>query len=463
MSKQNKSIKFIKGSTDVLVIAPHGIKTKPRDDKNTDAIATEITKQLGCSALINDSIKRSKRDYNNSADAETDENFIKNFKSVLDAEGPTLVLWIHGYDKDNGPALENQLGIRDNGSLDCLIGFGQGRSNRFTAKNDTVNRLISVFSDQGISAHKAIPKPPGKNFCGHNINNMNQWCQQQKEYKNKVQSIQLEFKESKYRETPAQAKALGVKVANAIRVMSRPTDKTIVSIAFEHLKTIFQRHFHDAMVEAGQYIINTFYEGDPRAALAKNKSNEEPPNLKALINKIRQAPNATDDRAPSIGWLYNAVNLSAHEAICQQEGLQTFVKLGHSHKLQLLHVPKLKSVLTDNFEEAIRPAFEKKERLAKHAYENGLSVRAFKKYIDEQYPSKSIDLTALPSMVELRKQEPKQLVKLRDRAKKKIAQNKKLITAYSKSLKKLETILAETNHISLKNPQPKRKRKTKNS
>jgi hypothetical protein len=158
MPNRKKSVKFIKGSTDVLVIAPHGIKTKPRDDKNTDAIATEITNQLGCSALINDSSKRSKLDYNSRADAETDEKFIKNFRSILDTEGPTLVLWIHGYDKGNGPALENQLGIRDNGSLDCLIGFGQGRPNRYTAKSDTVNRLISVFSDQGISAHKAIPK-----------------------------------------------------------------------------------------------------------------------------------------------------------------------------------------------------------------------------------------------------------------------------------------------------------------
>ena len=65
----------------------------------------------------------------------------------------------------------------------------------------------------------------------------------------------------------------------------RTDDENIVNDAFEHLKTIFRNHFHNAMVEAGQYIIATFYEGDPRKALAKNKTKDQPPNLKSLIGK----------------------------------------------------------------------------------------------------------------------------------------------------------------------------------
>ena len=106
---------------------------------------------------------------------------------------------------------------------------------------------------------------------------------------------------------------------------------------------------------------------------------------------------------PSIGWFYNAVNLAAHEYISAQEGLQTFGMLGHSHKLQLLHTPKVKAIQADEFEDAIKSAFQEKERLAKHAYENELSVRDFKKYITEQHPSNGIDLTALPPKPELRK------------------------------------------------------------
>ena len=43
----------------------------------------------------------------------------------------------------------------------------------------------------------------------------------------------------------------------------------LVTEAFEHLKSIFARHFHNAMVEAGDYIITHFYGGDHIAALAK--------------------------------------------------------------------------------------------------------------------------------------------------------------------------------------------------
>jgi len=123
-AKELLSVKFIKGSTDVLVIAPHGVRTEPMDDERTDRVASEIANQLGCSALINDSINRKERDYNRRNIAEKDDEFITNFRSVLDADGATLVLWIHGYDEKNRPVLEKQLGIKENGSLDCLIGVG---------------------------------------------------------------------------------------------------------------------------------------------------------------------------------------------------------------------------------------------------------------------------------------------------------------------------------------------------
>ena len=79
------------------------------------------------------------------------------------------------------------------------------------------------------------------------------------------------------------------------------TEGLIVNEAYEHLKEIFLRNFHNAMIEAGTYIIDNFYGGDSRAALAKNKTKDEPPNLKALINKIRQTPKATEGGVPSIG------------------------------------------------------------------------------------------------------------------------------------------------------------------
>ena len=218
----------------------------------------------------------------------------------------------------------------------------------------------------------------------------------------------------------------------------------LVNEAFEHLKTIFRQNFHNAMVEAGRYIIDNFYEGDHRAALAKNKTKDEPPNLKALIDKIRQAPQTTDDEVPSISWFYNAVNLAAHEEICTQGGFQTFGMLGHSHKLQLLHVPKLKAIPADEFDATIQSAFEEKERLARHAYENSLSVRDFKNYIIEEHSSNGIDLTDLPPKTELRKMDSKNLVKLWNKAQKKFEAGQQQAITYRNVMQSLDIVLKET-------------------
>lgn len=39
-------VKFIKGSIDILVIAPHGVNQKPRDDSRTDIVAATIANEL---------------------------------------------------------------------------------------------------------------------------------------------------------------------------------------------------------------------------------------------------------------------------------------------------------------------------------------------------------------------------------------------------------------------------------
>ena len=74
---------------------------------------------------------------------------------------------------------------------------------------------------------------------------------------------------------------------------------SLVESAYEHLKTIYRQNVHNAMVDAGRYIIDNFYGGDHKAALAKNKTKDDPQNLKDLIDKIRKAP----EGVPSVGWL----------------------------------------------------------------------------------------------------------------------------------------------------------------
>ena len=531
-ASNSKQVKFIKGSTDVLVIAPHGVNVPGvnRDDSRADLVAAAIAEELGCSALINDCFKRTIRDYNTRNGAEQDKEFIGKLKSVLDADGYTLILWIHGYNEKKRLGLEKELKVK--GSLDCIVGYGQGEPNRPTATKKTREKLISVLADHGIEAYFAVQSEECRQYCGHSLTNMNQWCRLQPEYKNKskVESIQLEFKEPGFRQSDDEARQLGIRVANAIKAMVRPivqkpdealketgpiemandavnapidaesvqrdaearaadalvnqevdrqdtseaefidgeatsiepvnnekpstiqvtdtsdiTEDKKVAKAFERLKSIFHKHFHNAMVEAGQYIIATFYDSDPIAALAKNSGKEQPQSIKNLIDMLRKASEQPKGNVPSLAWFYNAVNLAAHEAICEQKGFQTFRKLGHSHKLQLLHVPKLKGIPAADIKKDLSDIFEEKEQLAEYAFnKKELSVRDFRKYIKEQRAgSDEIDLAELPPLQDLKSLKRSDLVKLRNKAKGKIEANQRLIAMYGKSIQKLDTVLAE--------------------
>ncbi|MDH3568189.1 MAG: hypothetical protein OEM61_12665, partial [Desulfobacteraceae bacterium] len=51
-------IEIISGNTKLLLIAPHGVATKPRDDSNTDQLTYRIAERLKCSAIVNDVFKR---------------------------------------------------------------------------------------------------------------------------------------------------------------------------------------------------------------------------------------------------------------------------------------------------------------------------------------------------------------------------------------------------------------------
>ena len=215
-----------------------------------------------------------------------------------------------------------------------------------------------------------------------------------------------------------------------------PNDE-LVAGALQRLKDIFIEHFHNAMLHAGGYIIDTFYGKDPRRVFKK-----DPVRAKSL-NQLLIELNQHEGKVPSKGWFYDAVHLAAYEIICAEKIIQTFEKIGHSHKLALLNVPKITEINKEPFEENLKIAFEKKERYAKHTLDNELSVREFKEYIKEQNPSKVIDLISLPSKVELRKRTQDELVRLRNKARKNIENAQGQIGSYGKALRTLDVVLAE--------------------
>jgi hypothetical protein len=180
-------IKINSGDNRILLIAPHGVATKPRDDINTDQLTYRIAERLKCSAIVNDVYKRTGLDFNDIANASTHETFIPTIREVVDAPGPTLVVWVHGIDDDNLKREIVEMGVEDD--VQCLIGYGQ--PDRPTAEKKTVDDLIKMFGVNSIIAHVARV---GSNYGGNSTRFMNQWFRVNGYKLTDVESVQLEFK-----------------------------------------------------------------------------------------------------------------------------------------------------------------------------------------------------------------------------------------------------------------------------
>jgi DNA repair photolyase len=193
-------------------------------------------------------------------------------------------------------------------------------------------------------------------------------------------------------------------------------NEDLVNQAFERLKDMFHKHFHEAMLEAGNYIIQTFYGNNPQNVLSN-----QPVQGKSLNRLVKELQQGTGD-VPSRGWFYNAVNLAAHEKIFNLRGVQTFGQLKHSHKLLLLHVPD----------------WEEKKRLAKEAVEADppYTVRQLRDRIKEEFVSEKRQKT-----FPLLERHAKQLTNLLNEARIKIQPDGPLAGAYEKVLKQVESLL----------------------
>ena len=180
-------IKIILGNTKILLIAPHGVAKKPRDDINTDQLTYRIAERLKCSAIVNDVFKRTDLDFNDVVHASTHSTFIPAIRGVVDAPGRTLVVWVHGIDDGNLKREIVEMGIKD--EVQCLIGYGL--PDRLTAEKKTIDDLIRLFRANSIIAHVARV---GSNYGGNSTRFMNQWFRLNGYKFLDVQSVQLEFR-----------------------------------------------------------------------------------------------------------------------------------------------------------------------------------------------------------------------------------------------------------------------------
>jgi len=366
-----------KGNCNILVIAPHG---NSNDDTGTYQLARQLADNLDCYAVVNDkyrkpeNVKASEKyevkyqiDLNYCPEIEKSAGAMKDFigpikefkKQILKKYDSLFILHIHGIGDTNRKKVAKLLSeFKDRPEdLHLLIGYGQHQTykKRKTADVDKiVNPLIVNFQKNGLYAVMAPTEPiivkKGKKdekrwYCGNDKRRLNQEL-----FKDKVQSLQLEFKKGGLRDKSENINKTSINLANAIKAIweteipeenqhlpAPAASKPDLDKVYTKLMAIVSEGFENTMLDAGRYLIDTFYGGDPRVAL-EDKKKQSLNSLNKHIIKLREK----NPGAPGKSWIYNAVNLVIeHETIKahSDELFHTYGQLPLSHKVLLLETP----------------------------------------------------------------------------------------------------------------------------
>lgn len=224
-------IKVIFGNSSLLLIAPHGVASRPKDDINTDILTHEIVKQLGCCGIINHVFRKPRnmnapnlenKDLNlyKIAQAQMHPTFLDEIRKIVKSPGKTLVVWIHGMKNSSAKTEASQFkGNAD--ALHALIGFGQGDSpktgkpeNSFTACKETVNGFKNLLTEYGLTT--ILTRKNASNFRGRHEDYMNQWFMNEGYNRTQVESIQLEIRDKGFRDTADNIKKTANILSNAL-------------------------------------------------------------------------------------------------------------------------------------------------------------------------------------------------------------------------------------------------------
>ena len=239
MEQRPSGIRILPGTTDILVVAPHGpfIDGEYQNDLRTGIIAEEIHRQLGCATIINDLFFKPKGEITKSFEkyfldlfridhAGKVPGYIDRIEAVANRDGKTLVIWVHGISDDfaaNQGQAHLDLGVFDRRpvKLCALIGYGQGgdpktgdAKDRLTASQETVEAVRDRLTSGGMTT--VLTHKKGSNYRGRDSKRFNQWFVQRGYGFDRVESLQLEIKESGFRDSRANAvKTAGI-IADAL-------------------------------------------------------------------------------------------------------------------------------------------------------------------------------------------------------------------------------------------------------
>jgi hypothetical protein len=426
-----KDIEVLKGKTNpnILLIAPHG---HPKDDVNTGALVRSIQKILDCPAIINEAFRKPKEiekkpgelespnvdkrilDLYQKDQAEKYPKFLKAIGKKIKQPDSTFVFWIHGIDDKNIKTESEAQSQKD--TLHCLIGHGQ--PDRDTCNKATAMGLFGALNTVGIKACTTSEK--AKDYRGWDTDRLNQYFRVSGNGFKGVQSVQLEFgfkgvrdKDSIEKTAEKFSRAL-VSLSGTVKInpIEDQVDEKLVSESLDHLSGLFNGGYHQAMRQAGDYIIEKFFGGDPQRAIDNRPVLKN--SVHGLIKKLKEG----SEKAPSKSWFYNAQKLAAYEQVFEKEGFQIFGNLGHSHKQVLLHVKDI----------------GKLKNLAAEAVEKKCNVEQLRQRIRESKETKSITLKGLEKQKDLKGASRKKLESLEKQAKERIERYQSELKSCEESL-----------------------------
>ena len=257
---------------------------------------------------------------------------------------------------------------------------------------------------------------------------MNQWFKQSGNGFEKVQSVQLEFGFKGIRD-PKNLEKKAKAISNAILQMTgtmrvfpveKVPDGKLVNDAFNRLKGIFVNHFQKAMLEAGEYLIKEFFEGDyERARNPRNAVKVH--SLNALIKLLQE----NSGHAPSKTWVYDAVKLAIDEH--HFKSFSVYGKLGHSHKV----------LLTRRLDDAI------KLQLIEETVDQNYTAAELRERINEIKNGNKLRVDHILTHKELAPLKIKELETLEKQAAEGVVRFQEKLKLNEESLKRIKGIIAE--------------------
>jgi DNA repair photolyase len=209
------------------------------------------------------------------------------------------------------------------------------------------------------------------NYRGRSEERMNQWFLNEGYTKDQVESIQLEIRKGGFRDLHQNIEktagmlieALSQEILAPVEQEETEADDDLVDFAFNHLRGIFGKHIHEAMLRAGRYLVRTFFGTYENARDWKKIRNQS---FRRLEKKLNEGPG----NAPKKTWIYDAIKLAVDDHYFRSIQFRTYGQLGHSQKVLLTHVKNV----------------QRKQALATEAFDKGHTVKKLRARIKETKP-----------------------------------------------------------------------------